>query len=185
MKDNKFEDQELVEDTVIEEYSGEEDEKVHGLIYNVVGLLGCTFFLFFFGGGGILAITQKDSDFVVKIIGCLFVIYAIFIGYKDFLFGKSLIENISAFRREKKVVITLGTIGYFIYNLLFITIMIVFIIMMTHPNSNFINENYGHIFILIAIEGIGGTLLITIDGVMSYFQKNTKIMEIDKENDNK
>ncbi len=181
MKDNKDEEQELME----EEYIEETDNKVHGLIYNIVGFISCLFFMIMFGGIGILAIFQEDIDSTTKIVAGLFGFYAIFIGYKAFLFAKSMIDIISNMKKRKKIVITIRNIGYFIYSLPLLTILSLFIIGFVNPKHDLLNGNYRHFFIMIVLEAVIGTVLIYVDAIMKSLHKNTTIIEIDKEKENK
>ena len=159
----------------------EEDIEVHSLIQDVGELIGCIFFIVFFGGGGTLALMQKDSDMGIKIVGGLFIIFSIGLLYKLFCCIKDIKENISSMKRKTKKVITLRNIGYFIYSMAIMTIMIMFIKMIVTPNSESITKDYDKYLMMIIIEGITGTVLMYIDAIVSVvFNKKTNIVEIDK-----
>lgn len=185
MKNNKYENQKIVKDISDEDYLEAKDNKVHRLIYNVVGFFAFLLFTIMFGGAGILSILQEDIDSSTRIIGIIFGITAIFIGFKALLFGKSIIKNISDLIKEKKLIITIYTIGYFIYSLAVMTPIFLIILSFINPKSELLNEKYKYVFNIMGLEAIIGAILFYVDAIMTSYNKNTKIVKIDKEKDNK
>lgn len=158
--------------------SKNEGKNVHSLLYNIIGFIGFLFFTIIFGGAGLLAFQQEDIDSATKVVAIIFFIFAIALIYKTIKYAINIKRILNKMGEEKKVIISLQNIGYFIYSLAFFTIMSMFILMFINPDSKLLNDNYMLLPYIAIGFGIAGTIIIYIDKGMSFFNKGTKIVEI-------
>ena len=158
-----------------------EGENVHGLLYNIVGFIGFLFFTVFFGGAGLLAFLQEDSDSGTKAVASIFLIYTVVLIYKTIKYAISIKSVLKGMKEEKRVVISLQNIGYFIYSLAFLIIMSMFILMFINPESKLLNDNFMLLPYIAIGFGIVGTIIIYIDRGMRLFHKETKVVEINSD----
>ncbi len=161
--------------------SKNEGENVHGLLYNIVGFIGFLFFTVFFGGAGLLALLNEDSDSGTKAVASIFLIFTVVLIYKTIKYAISIKSVLKGMKEEKRVVISLQNIGYFIYSLAFLIIMSMFILMFINPESKLLNDNFMLLPYIAIGFGIVGTIIIYIDRGMRLFHKETKVVEINSD----
>lgn len=156
-----------------------EGQKVHGLMYNIVGFIGFLFFTIILGVIGFAAIFKKESvEGASNGAIIMLLIFTIIFVCVTIKFGINIIKVLKNMNEDKKVVISLQNVGIFFIALAFLTIMSMFIMMFINPESKFLNDN-SMLFPKIAIGfGIVGTIIIYIDKGMRFFNKGTKIFEI-------
>lgn len=154
---------------------------LYRFLYNLVGVIGYTFFVFFFLALGIIDWIYSESDFDTRVIGSIFIVGSIFVAYHDIKFYKALKEQIKIYRKNKGALVTVQNIGYFFIVLAFINAILIFVIsIINNGNNSAINK-----FIILCPkimigEVIFGVILIYTDAIIRLLHKNNKIIKIGK-----
>jgi len=165
--------EEKVEETV-EAYHG-----THSLIYSFIGFLGYTIFVLLFCGSGILALLGKVEGSHSRLIGLIFFGAGLFILYKDIMFVKDIIKNLSHLKKSKRKIITLHDIGYFVISLVFVVVVLVLGLGAINPNSALVHFLAKNLFIIVVILGLSGTALIYADYAISFFRDEEEVVVAD------
>ncbi len=176
-------EKEIKEKTIeepVEVYKG-----LHDLIYNCVGLLFYTLMGIMFFAGGFFIVTSKDTETLGKLLAIIFVIAGLFLLYKSVIFVKDIFKNLSHLKKSKRKILTLRNIGYFVYSLVFVVVILMVVSSAINPNSSLASFLVKNIYTIIVILGISGTVLIYVDLAISSSKREDGVVVLDIKKKNK